>query len=302
MPRVSVVIPTFNRATVLPEAVDSVLDQTYKDLEILIVDDGSTDDTRRSIQERFGSLSQIRFLSKTNGGPASARNMGIRRSEGELIAFLDSDDLWIPEKLELQVRQIDRSPQAGLCFCDRFGEGGRPPTRFAVKGFKGDTSLKGILEKGFPFATPSVLARKSTLEEVGLFDESFVCAEDWDLWIRILARSPAVYVDKPLVIVRDLADSINARRTLDKWQSWLRLWNKHQDLLLSSECPRRLVRRKQAHAHKKIAQTLHAVGRYSESAEHYRKWWRLQPWQARGMLWSVLLKLRMVLRASGAGH
>ena len=289
MPRVSVVIPTFNRARVLSEAVDSALAQTFSDLEIVIVDDGSTDDTIGTVERRYASRPQVRLLQKANGGPATARNTGLKSAEGELIAFLDSDDLWLPGKLMLQVDLLDRTPEAGLVFCDRVGEGPDSPTRFETKGFKGDTSLKGILKKGFPFATPSVIVRRSVLDEVGLFDEAFTCAEDWDLWIRILARFPITFVDKPLVIVRERRDSISGTQALRKWESWLRLWNKHQDLLVASGCPRRLVTARQAHAHKKIAQTLHAQGKYADSARHYMSWWRHHPWQARGFLWGMVL-------------
>ncbi|MFQ5700789.1 MAG: glycosyltransferase family 2 protein [Acidobacteriota bacterium] len=294
MPRVSVIIPTFNREAVLREAIESVLEQTYTDLEVLVVDDGSTDGTRRMVGERFRDAPRVRYLLMENEGQAAARNRGIRESRGELIAFLDSDDLWLPEKLTLQVDRLDRTPGAGMVFCDRIGEAGkdRATTRFQQKGFKGDTSLRGILENGFPFATPSVVVRRKVLEEVGAFDDSFTVAEDWDLWIRVLAHSTATYVDKPLVVVRRRSDSISQSLVLDKWTGWLRLWEKNRDLLLRSGCPRRLLRRWLGHAHKKIAQTLRARGRYAESAEHYLKWWRCQPWQFRGPFWFAVLRLK----------
>src|SRR2546426_5040394 len=105
-PRVSVIIPCFNRSAQLREAVESVLAQTYQDFEILIIDDGSTDDTRVSLENRFRGNPRIRYFYKNHGGPGPARNLGLGHAVGEYIAFLDSDDLWLPEKLENQIRQL----------------------------------------------------------------------------------------------------------------------------------------------------------------------------------------------------
>jgi glycosyltransferase involved in cell wall biosynthesis len=290
-PRVSVVIPTFNRAARIVEAVESIRAQSYRDFEIIVVDDGSTDETPRIVPDRFGFDPRVRYARRANGGPAAARNDGIRQARGDLIAFLDSDDLWDPEKLRIQVEQLDRNPEAGLSFCDALTEGGRPGagTRFQSKRFRGDTSMRGIVEWNFPMCTPSVVVRRTVLDAVGTFDESFACNEDWDLWIRIVARYPVVYVDRPLMTIRRGADNLSRTRVLEKWRSGLRLWERHRGLLLRSGCPPRLLNRKLGHAHKKVAQGCHAIGSYREARTHYLRWWLCRPWQVRGLLWWVAL-------------
>src|SRR5689334_17679721 len=114
-PLVSVVIPAFNRAFILPEALDSVLAQTWKDFEILVVDDGSTDDSETALRpyvERFG----VRFLRQANQGPAAARNRGIEAARGKYVAFLDSDDLWLPIKLSAQIPRMEAHPDVVMSY------------------------------------------------------------------------------------------------------------------------------------------------------------------------------------------
>lgn len=115
---VSVVIPTYNRAALVPAAINSVVAQTYKKFEIIVVDDGSTDETQAVIQREFGGDSRIRYFKKENGGVSSARNYGLRQSRGEYVAFLDSDDVWLPGKLKLQVECLRRLPSAGMVWTD----------------------------------------------------------------------------------------------------------------------------------------------------------------------------------------
>jgi glycosyltransferase involved in cell wall biosynthesis len=290
-PRVSVIIPTWNRSRQLCDAVDSALAQSFTDSEIVIVDDGSTDDTAAVVAARYGTLSRVRLVRQPNAGPAAARNHGVRESRGPLIAFLDSDDLWEQSKLEIQVGQLDRHAEAALSFCDAVVRGGGRDqcTRFASKHFRGDTTVRGIVEWNFPMCTPAVVVRRSALEEVGLFDATLPCQEDWDLWIRLVTRFPVVYVDRPLVVIRRGEDNLSRTRPLDKWRAALRLWTEHAERLQSSGCPPSLVRRKIAHAHKKIAQTCRSLGKYREARLHYLEWWRLQPWHLRGLAWWIAL-------------
>ena len=295
-PRVAVIIPSFNRSGVLPEAIDSVISQTFSDLEIVVVDDGSTDDTALMLHDRFGGEARLRCLRQDNRGPAAARNLGIRHSSSDLVAFLDSDDLWMPEKLRLQVDKLDASPEAALCFCDRVLDArDLSGSRFLGAGFRGDTSLRGMLEKSFPLSTPSVVIRRSVLERVGLFDESLAHVEDWDLWIRVLAEYPITYVDRPLTVVRRQRDSLSGQPALEKWRCMLRLWVKHDALLRRAGCPERLIRGRRAHAHRKIAQALHLRGSHGEARRHYLDWWHCQPWRLRPLFWWACL------RRSGSG-
>ena len=266
-PRVSVIIPCFNRSAQLREAVESVLAQTYQDFEILIIDDGSTDDTRVSLENRFRGNPKIRYFYKNHGGPGPARNLGLGHAVGEYVAFLDSDDLWLPEKLENQIRQLEEDPEAAMSFTDAFVRDASPgrKTRFRSHGFRGDTTVKAIVESNFPLCTPAVMVRRRIFDEIGTFDETLACAQDWDLWIRVLTRHRAAYLERPGLVIRTGDDSISRTRVLEKWRCWLRVWEKHKDLLLRSGCTPRSVRGKLAHAHKKIAQTCLSSGRYAEA-------------------------------------
>jgi glycosyltransferase involved in cell wall biosynthesis len=187
----------------LPEAVDSVLAQTYGELEVIVVDDGSTDDTRAVVAQRFGQDSRVHYVSKPNGGPASAQNAGFRRARGEFVGVIGDDDLWLPDKLELQVRQLDQHPQAGLSFADCVFRGGQwdGQTFFDVTGFSGTVSMWELVRRAF-IPAGSVLMRKEVLDRVGHFDESLAVAEDWDLWIRFAAACPIVYVPQVVYVYR----------------------------------------------------------------------------------------------------
>ncbi len=286
-PRVDVIIPTFNSAASICEAVDSALAQTFQAIAVLVVDDGSTDDTRELVASRFGRQSNVSLLHQANAGPAAARNLGIRQSRSDLVAFLDSDDLWAPDKLEKQVGQLDGHPEAGLSFCDVTIEGDGDPrvTRFMRKRYRGDTSVRGIIEADFPGCTPSVVVRRTVLDELGGFDESFPNNEDWDLWIRIVTRYPVFFIEEPLAVVRARKESISRSRVLENRLSELRLWTKHAETLQQAGCPRSVVRHKLARTHRRIAQTLRRQGRGAEAGSHYLAWWRMHPWEIQGLLW-----------------
>ena len=292
-PRVAVVIPAFNRAGVLHEAVSSALSQTWRDLEIVVVDDGSTDDTGALMRDRFGADHRVKYIRQEHAGPGAARNRGIRATAGELVAFLDSDDLWLPDKIEAQVRRLDAEPQAPFCFCDRVLDARTMSgSRFRAAGFAGDTTLRGIVEKNFPLSTPSVVIRRAVLDRVGLFDETLLRAQDWDLWIRALAVAPAVYVDRALTVVRPQPDSISRTGMLEKWICWLRVWEKNDALLRAAGCSAHLLAARRAHAHRKIAGALDDLGRGREAAAHALSWWRSRPLDPRGLLLWGWLRLR----------
>lgn len=292
-PRVSVIIPAWNRAGTILEAIHSVLSQTFVSLEVIVVDDGSTDGTAAAVRERHGADPRVVLLSQANQGPAAARNAGIGRARGELIAFLDSDDLWDPEKLAAQVGHLDAHPVAGLTFCDARVQDERGPqarTRFESKGFGGDCSLRGLVEARFPLCTPSVLIRREALADAGGFDASFPCAEDWDLWIRLVDRREAVCLMTPMVTIRRGAGSLSRGRPLEKWRAWVRLWTRHRATLLRRGCPASLVRRRAAHAHRRLAAAARQAGLNGEARDSYLAWWRLQPWNLHALLRAALLR------------
>lgn len=198
MAAVTVIIPTFNRAHKIPRAIASVLYQTFADYEILVVDDGSEDATHE-VLTRFRSHVEWITHSK-NLGVSAARNTGIRESHSPLIAFLDSDDYWLPDKLAAQVSFFSEHPEAVACQTEelwvRRGVRVNPMKKhFKPSGEIFEPSLKLCL------VSPSaVVVKRSLLEEVGVFDEDFPVCEDYDLWLRVSWKYPVELIPEPLVI------------------------------------------------------------------------------------------------------
>jgi glycosyltransferase involved in cell wall biosynthesis len=214
-PLVSVIIPTYNRGWCLNEALDSVFSQTYEMYELIVVDDGSTDDTGR----RLSQYKKISVITQTNQGVSTARNKGIESSRGDFIAFLDSDDSWFPEKLSVQMDFFMRHPEAEICQTQeiwvRDGKRVNPGRRHVkTSGLFFEKSLALCL------VSPSaVMLRKRLLDKVGLFDETLPACEDYDLWLRINASIPIFLIDEPLVIKRGgHADQLSSNKGLDKYR------------------------------------------------------------------------------------
>jgi len=202
MPKVSVVIPTFNRSTYVCQAIDSVLAQSLQDLEIIVVDDGSTDDT---VDRLAAYENRVRTIQQRNAGPAMARNRGVISAAGEYVAFLDSDDLFYPDKLEKQVNFMEEHPELGFS-CTDYSQG--PALQDQRRGVM---ELRGI-EPGDLFShlcrrnvvcTVTVLARREELGSAGLFDPTLRASEDFDLWMRLAYFRRGAYLPDILTHVRD---------------------------------------------------------------------------------------------------
>jgi len=195
---VSVVIPTFNRAQKVVRAISSVFSQTFTDVEIIVVDDGSTDGTKKEV-EQFDDLVTY-VVHSSNLGVSAARNTGIKGSGAPLIAFLDSDDHWLPEKLAAQVCFFDEHPESVACQTEelwiRNGRRVNPMKKhLKPSGDIFEPSLKLCL------VSPSaVMLKRSLLDEVGLFDEDLPVCEDYDLWLRISCRYPIHLIKEALVV------------------------------------------------------------------------------------------------------
>lgn len=182
MPKVSVIIPTYNRGSLIKRAVDSVLSQTFKDFEIIIIDDGSKDDTKEVLAPY---MNQVRYVFQANGGISKARNHGIELATGEYIAFLDSDDYWAPVKLEMQVNVLDGNPKIGIVYgrmpiVNEHGDVlGMKPNGISGKNFQELLRVWGDLP------TSSVMTRRECFDRVGVFDPNLPPMEDIDMWLRI---------------------------------------------------------------------------------------------------------------------
>jgi glycosyltransferase involved in cell wall biosynthesis len=194
-PDISVIIPAFNRAHTLPKALDSVLSQTLKPREIIVVDDGSTDETNAVLANYPG----LCIISQDNRGVSAARNMGIKKAGGEWLAFLDSDDEWLKEKLEKQWDAICIDDKL-ICHTEEIWirNGQR------VNPMKKHKKFGGIIyERCLPLCVispSSVMIHRSVFKDVGVFDESLEVCEDYDLWLRICAKYSVLFIDEPLIV------------------------------------------------------------------------------------------------------
>jgi len=202
-PLISVIIPTYNHGQFIEEAVESVFAQTYKNLEVIVVDDGSTDETKRII-EVFGD--RVHYYYQPNRGPSAARNVGIKKATGEFLAFLDVDDMWMNNKLDLQLQVLKQNPHLGMVACgtNNIDESSAIINKYILKNFADHDSLLKVLyiSQIIPGSSSGVLVRRKCLETVGYFDESIKIGEDWDMWLRISKEFEIYFVEEPLVSIR----------------------------------------------------------------------------------------------------
>jgi len=200
MSTVSVIIPAYNQSHYLGQAIQSVLDQTYPDFEIIVVDDGSTDDTR-AVADSFTDA-RLRYVYQDNAGLSAARNTGIRHATGTYLSYLDSDDLFLSEKLALLVDAFDREPELGFAAGQAvlIDENSQPLGEIFDAGLPQDRSQ---LLMNNPLHVGSVLLRRDWQEKVGFFDESLRSYEDWDMWLRLVrAGCQMGWVPQPVSLYR----------------------------------------------------------------------------------------------------
>ncbi len=222
-PKVSVIIPAYNAMTYLPVTIDNLVRQTFTNFEVLIVNDGSSDD----IVEWFSSLSdrRLRLISQANRGISQARNLGIIEAKGEYVAFLAANDLWHPSKLQKQVFCLDRYPHISLVhswlvLIDRVGKSTGQVLKYNLSGWVEPQ----LLERN-QIGSPSVMIRRRCFDSVGLFDPKLRTIEDWDMWIRMSRRYQFMAIAEPLTYYRQYADRMsknwlvaetNFHRTIEK--------------------------------------------------------------------------------------
>ena len=223
MPRVSVIVPTFNCARYLSRALDSALAQTFRDYEILVVDDGSTDETRELV-DRYGG--KVRYFYQANGGLSSARNLALSKASGEFIAYLDADDMWYPQKLETQVEFLDRNQDCGLVHSDvTVIDEMDQVIYFQVNKERGREvpqggSMRALLQENHVLIL-TVLERRDCIERVGTFDERLKETQDYLHWMLLAMEGiPFGYIPEPLAKYRWRRDNLsgNPRRTQEDLQ------------------------------------------------------------------------------------
>jgi glycosyltransferase involved in cell wall biosynthesis len=234
IPVVTVVMPAFNSAQVIKDSLDSIQAQTFRDFEVIVVDDGSTDNTAQIVRNFCKADARFTLIQQPNSGISRARNAAIRQARGEWIAFLDSDDLWLPEKLSRQMELSVKDPHANLLFTNYYPWDGKNDLR---EGYSPEKSLPqgDVMEEliwRFVFLPSSVLVRRQLLLEAGLFDVELFLSEDWDLWLRLGTLGLKVRgVREPLVRYRRWPESHTAKNKLKSIQANLVVLKKNFDAI-----------------------------------------------------------------------
>jgi glycosyltransferase involved in cell wall biosynthesis len=286
-PKVSVVIPTYNRAAQVRKGIESVLAQTVPDLEVIVVDDGSSDDTGKILAETFGD--RIRYYAQRNQGASVARNKGIEEARGEWIAFLDSDDLWEREKLEWQFKALERfSPQCGGCYTDtRFFN--HPETRTMFQMVEDEYRHEGtmgvnpdVLQRlvrpggaGMVVCLSSLVARADAVRKTGGFDLKLLYSQDSEFMFRLAMLTGFCYVNLPLVrFDRSPAEirHVGVQSEWNKFEFWLRDSQLRLDglLRLSEGLPneiRNVIRERLSTIHRGWTNLYLETGQYEKARE-----------------------------------
>ena len=298
MPKVSVIIPTFNRAQSVGKAINSVLKQTYLDFETIVVDDGSTDSTRITV-DSYGD--SVKYLYQANSGPGSARNIGISNSTGEYIAFLDSDDFFGEQNLQKKVSILEEQSQIGWIYSDwqfvegNFLEKGSVQHDYSKKQLSGNIFAELFYKRNF--ITPStVIVRRSVLDHVGYFDPLIPSQEEYDLWLRISAKYSVHYINETLVFRTIHSKMLSS--DFGKWAHGNALIIDKIETILPNDFPvsKFVLNRMHADKHTFLGRDYIERGELRRALNAYWKSLRLFPFQKR-VYWLIFLAFARALTA-----
>lgn len=283
MLKVSAIIPAYNRADFLPRSIESVLNQSLSDLELIVVDDGSTDNTKAVVEEFARKDNRVKYFWQPNfGGPAGPRNTGIKHASGKYVAFLDSDDEWLATKLEEQVRLFENSQaNTGLVACDYLLEAGSTPVAYKLPQFERSGIFEELLKHDFIGTATVVMIKKEVLEDVGGFDESLECGEDTDLWLRIAEKYGFAHVTNLLALYHVHGNNTLLRfNAIDLAKSTESILNKH----IST---REKHRKGYGARLRQVAANYCTAGEFSKGRSYYVQAIKLDPANPKG--WALLL-------------
>lgn len=270
---ISIIIPTFNYGRFIAEAIQSALGQTLKPVEVIVVDDGSTDDTAEVV-ERFGD--RVRYIRQENAGVSMARNNGVAASRGELIAFLDADDIWEPTKLERQAEKFAADSEIGLVHCGmrEFDSESGETIAMLTEGMEGEVADELLLWDRPVIVGPggTIMVSRKAFEEAGGFDPRMACGEDWDLCYRIARSYKVGFVPEPLVNYR--SHSAAAHRSVKAMEAGMKLF--YEKAFGEGGDVLRLKNRSLGNYHKVLAGSYFQSGSYADFARHTVKsiWYR----------------------------
>ena len=286
-PSVSVVVPTYRRSAWLSETLDSVFAQTFADLEVIVVEDGSHE--AATTLAKYGD--RVRYVWQPNQGVGVARNAGVRHSRGDWIAFLDDDDWWEPQKLERQLAYAERNPQTGLVHTDHRAwvdgtivvPARTPPRDLVPSGW-----ISAALFRSNFIVTSSTLVRRSEFERAGGFTANREWAEDLDLWLKLSRICPIGYVNEPLTIYRDHARSLSSDI---RWHLCRINVLEHfveSDPAIGPEYGRLALRRRMRDVCWNGAYGHFMHGEYAIARRLFLRAWRWMPWDARALVYGTV--------------
>ncbi len=212
-PMVSVVMATFDRADLILQAIDSVLKQSFSDLELIVIDDGSTDNTQALIEEKYKNEPRLRYVYQENTGQSGARNHGLTYAVGNYICFIDSDNLWLPNKLEVQLKVFASNPDVDIVYGDiiTIDETGKELHRNNMRRLSG--YIAGDLMKDNFVSMNTALARRECFETLGGMSGQVAVADDYDLWLRFSSQYKYLYVEEYFAKYRVMANQISSDKT-----------------------------------------------------------------------------------------
>lgn len=241
-PIFSVVVPSYNRAHLIERTINSVMNQTYQNFELIIVDDGSTDNTEEVV--RAISDCRVIFVKQKNAGACSARNLGIYHSKGVYVSFLDSDDEWIPTMLEKQLDMFNSDPLVGCVYSNvDVRDHNNKNISYTNYSLAGDI-YSAVLKQGYMAPTSAVSVKKSLLEKIGGFDVQLPASQDDDLCFKCAASGRIALIEEPMVIFHIDSDQSEARISNNNKRvamGWWLLWNKYESEVLQ-HCGKKVLR------------------------------------------------------------
>ena len=276
-PKISVVIPTYNREHYIEKAIDSVMAQTYQDFEVVLVDDGSEDNTREKIK-KYGE--RVLYFYQENKGIPGARNTGIRNSRGDYIAFLDSDDYWRPEKLKRQMKLFNDHPDYGLvascCASVEMDGSFRERNRLGKSGWV----LNDIFKANF-IRTSSAIIKKSCFEKVGLFDEQLQQCQEYDLWMRMAAEFPIGFINESLTVYVDNPKGISIDGLTGRLFRLIALEKEY----LKEKVPEKIYKRRMAKNYQVVGRHYLKRGNREQGLSYLKKARNLAPFNVKNLVY-----------------
>ena len=277
MPKVSIIIPTYNRSSLVKETVYSVLKQTLQDFEVLVIDDGSTDNTGQVVADIKDN--RIKYFHKNNGGVSSARNLGLKNAQGQFICFLDSDDLWPNNFLQTMTANLQNNPQYGAAYCMRtlLFQDGSKKSSYQKEFFSSGQITEKLFRKTF-IQTSAICFRKKILEGI-FFDESLTNGEDVDAWLRVSTRTKFLFVPDIQIIYRQQTASLDSPPFHPKYCNRIRVLERFYFRLGGNKyIPRKTAIRKISYAYRSAAKKAYnnscrkAAIELIKTALQYQKW------------------------------